>query len=450
MAQFPEGFLWGAATAAYQIEGAIRDDGRGESIWDRFSATPGKIRNNESGKVADDHYHRYREDVQLMQELGLQAYRFSIAWPRILPNGRGRVNAAGLDFYERLVDALLAANIQPFATLYHWDLPQALQDDFGGWASRDTSKAFAEYVDVVSRRLSDRVHHWITLNEPQVSATHGYREGSHAPGMRDERMAWQVSHNLLLAHGLAVPVLRANGGSDSSVGITLNLTPIHPFTDRDEDRDVAYILDGETNRWYLDPVLRGTYPGDILDLLEQRGLAPQVLSGDAEAIAAPIDFLGINNYFRLLVRKKVGAALPWSYEVVPARGVEHTTMGWEVYPQGLRELLVRLHKEYAVPRIYVTENGAAFADAMSADGRVHDPRRLNFLHDYLEQAQAAIGEGAPLAGYFVWSLMDNFEWAQGYSQRFGIVYVDYPTQQRIIKDSGYWYRDTIAKQDIDH
>ncbi len=430
--------------------GSDRCNGRGESIWDRFSATPGKIRNNESGKVADDHYHRYREDVQLMQELGLQAYRFSIAWPRILPNGRGRVNAAGLDFYERLVDALLAANIQPFVTLYHWDLPHALQDDFGGWASRDTSKAFAEYVDVVSRRLSDRVHYWITLNEPQVSATHGYAEGTHAPGIRDERVAWQVSHNLLLAHGLAVPVLRANGGSGSSVGITLNLTPIHSFTDRDEDRDVAHIVDGEANRWYLDPLLRGAYPGDILDLLEQRGLAPQVLSGDAVAIAAPIDFLGINNYFRLLVRKKAGAAAPWSYEVVPARGVEHTTMGWEVYAQGLRELLVRLHKEYAVKRIYVTENGAAFADAMSEDGRVHDPRRLNFLHDYLEQAQAAIGEGAPLAGYFVWSLMDNFEWAQGYSQRFGIVYVDYPTQQRIIKDSGYWYRDTITRQDIDH
>jgi beta-glucosidase len=448
MAQFPEGFLWGAATAAYQIEGAIRDDGRGESIWDRFSATPGKIRNNGSGAIADDHYHRYREDVQLMQNLGLQAYRFSIAWPRILPNGRGRINAAGLDFYERLVDALLAANIQPFATLYHWDLPQALQDDFGGWASRDTSKAFAEYVDVVSRRLSDRVHHWITLNEPQVCADLGYAEGIHAPGIRDERVAWQVSHNLLLAHGLSVPVLRANGGS--SVGITLNLTPIHPYTDRDEDSDVAYIVDGQTNRWYLDPLLRGAYPADILDMLEQRGMAPQMLSGDAEAIAAPIDFLGINNYFRLLVRKKAGAATPWSYEVVPARGVEHTTMGWEVYPQGLRELLIRLHKEYAVQRIYVTENGAAFADVPSADGQVHDPRRINFLHDYLEQAQSAISEGAPLTGYFVWSLMDNFEWAQGYSQRFGIVYVDYATQQRTIKDSGYWYRDTIARQDIDH
>ncbi len=446
MLQFPDAFRWGAATASYQIEGAVHEDGRGESIWDRFCATPGKVFNNESGAIACDHYHRYQEDIQLMRELGLQAYRFSIAWPRIFPTGRNRVNPAGLDFYERLVDALLAANIEPFATLFHWDLPQALQDDFGGWTSRDTSKAFVDYANVVSQRLGDRVKNWITLNEPQVVAHVGYEYGTHAPGISNPRLAWQVSHHLLLGHGLAVPVIRANS-KNAQVGITLNLSSVHAATDSEQDQFAAQIEDGKNNRWYIEPIFRGSYPSDIVDLLEQNNLTPQVVNGDAAIIAVPVDFLGVNNYTRNIVRQKSGVA-PGITEHVHIPGVEYTEMNWEVYPDGLREVLVRLHRDYAVPRLYVTENGAAFPDVVSANSRVHDSRRENYYREYLTQAHAAISEGAPLAGYFAWSLMDNFEWAAGYSKRFGITYVDYATQQRIIKDSGYWYRDTIAAHGI--
>ncbi len=446
MLQFPASFRWGAATASYQIEGAVHEDGRGESIWDRFCSTPGKIHNNESGAIACDHYHRYQEDIQLMRELGLQAYRFSIAWSRILPTGRGRVNAAGLDFYERLADALLTAKIEPFVTLFHWDLPQALQDDFGGWASRDTSKAFVDYADIVSQRLGDRVKNWITLNEPQVAAHVGYEYGRHAPGISNPRLAWQVSHNLLLGHGLAVPVIRANS-KNAQVGITLNLASVHGATDSDRDQFAARIEDGKNNRWYIEPIFRGSYPSDIVDLLEQNNIAPQVMNGDAAIIAVPVDFLGVNNYTRNVVRQRAGAA-PGATEHTRINGAEYTEMGWEVYPAGLREVLVRLHQEYRVPRLYVTENGAAFPDTVSADAHVHDARRVNYYREYLTQAHVAISEGVPLAGYFAWSLMDNFEWAEGYSKRFGITYVDYTNQKRIIKDSGYWYRDTIAAHGV--
>ena len=446
MLQFPDSFRWGAATASYQIEGAIHEDGRGKSIWDRFCSTPGKVFNNESGAIACDHYHRYQEDILLMRELGLQAYRFSLAWPRILPTGRGRVNQAGLDFYERLVDALLTANIEPFATLFHWDLPQALQDDFGGWTSRDTAKAFVDYVNVVSQRLGDRVKNWITLNEPQVVARVGYEYGVHAPGLHDPRQAWQVSHHLLLAHGLAVPVIRANS-SNAQVGITLNLSSIHAATDSERDQYVVQLEDGMNNRWYIEPLFRGAYPSDILDYLGQNNLVPQMVNGDATLIAVPVDFLGINNYTRNVVRQKAGAA-PGTAEHIRINGAEYTEVGWEVYPEGLREVLVRLHQEYHVPRLYVTENGAAFPDVVSAGPRVHDARRENYYREYLTQSHAALSEGVPLAGYFAWSLMDNFEWSEGYSKRFGITYVDYATQRRIIKDSGYWYRDTIAANGI--
>jgi beta-glucosidase len=441
MIQFPDHFTWGAATAAYQIEGAANEEGRGESIWDRFSATPGNVLNNESGLVACDHYHRYHEDIQLMRELNLEAYRFSIAWPRILPTGRGQVNAAGLDFYDRLVDALLAANIEPFVTLYHWDLPQALQDEVGGWGSRQTAEAFAEYVRIVSHRLGDRVHYWITLNEPWVSAFRGHEAGAHAPGLRDTPLAWQVSHHLLLAHGLAVPILRENGDSQTRVGITLNLSPAYPATTSEEDQQAAYLYDGTHNRWFLDPVFKGSYPSDVLTWLG--GLVPKWESADAEVIARPLDFLGVNYYYRVIVRQQADGP-----EVVRPEGAQVTEMGWEVYPQGLHDLLVHLHQQYSIPGIYITENGAAFPDTLSPDGHVHDPLRIQYLHDHLLQGHAAIEEGVPLAGYFVWSLMDNFEWAYGYSRRFGIVYIDYPTQRRIIKDSGYWYRDTIAANGI--
>ena len=448
MVRFPDTFIWGAATASYQIEGAVNEDGRGESIWDRFCATPGKIYNGDTGDVACDHYHRYSEDVQMMSELGLKAYRFSVAWPRILPTGKGQVNEAGLDFYERLVDTLLAANIDPFVTLYHWDLPQALQDEVGGWNSSATSQAFAEYADIVSRRLGDRVRHWITLNELQVSAMLGYELGIHAPGLMEARQNWQASHHLLLAHGLAVPILRANSQPGTEVGITFNLTPIHPATSSPEDQFVPQVIDGGLNRWYLDAVFRGSYPSDILEILALRDLVPHVESGDAEIIARPIDFLGINNYTRSVVRQQKDG-IPGMPEWVHIDNAEHTEMQWEVYPAGIRELLVRMHQEYAIPRLYVTENGAAFADTISEDGQVHDPRRVHYLQEYIKQAGEAMQEGAPLAGYFVWSLMDNFEWAEGYSKRFGVVYVDYATQRRIPKDSARWYQQTIQSSQIE-
>jgi beta-glucosidase len=441
MAQFPENFLWGVATASYQIEGAATEDGRGESIWDRFCATPGNVLNGDSGLVACDHYHRYREDVALMRELGVKAYRFSIAWPRILPDGRGQVNPAGLDFYDRLVDALLDAGIEPFVTLYHWDLPQALQDEIGGWGSRETSNAFANYADIVSRRLGNRVQNWITLNEPYVSTFMGHETGRMAPGLKDPRLAWQVSHHLLLGHGLAVPILRANSGPQARVGITLSLTPMYAATASAEDQLAAQLRDGKVNRWFLDPVFKGSYPSDLLTLLGD--MAPKAEAGDAGIIAAPLDFLGVNNYYRAIISQGPGG-IPDGIMQIRPEGAEFTEMGWEVYPRGLYDLLTRLHQDYSIPQYFITENGAAFNDTVSEDGHVHDPRRVQYLHDYLLQAQAAIAGGVPLAGYFAWSLMDNFEWAFGYTKRFGIVYIDYPTQRRIIKDSGYGYRDTIA------
>src|SRR5258708_1299492 len=441
MVQFPAQFRWGTATASYQIEGAAHEDGRGESIWDRFCATPGNVANNDNGDIACDHYHRYQEDVQIMRDLGINAYRFSIAWPRILPTGRGQVNAAGLDFYERLVDSLLAAGIEPFATLYHWDLPQALQDEVDGWAGRETAQAFADYADIVSRRLGDRVHHWITLNELWVSSFMGHETGEHAPGLRDPRIAWQTTHNLLLAHGMAVPALRANGDSQTRVGITLVITPVFSATIAEEDQRVAQFQDGKLNRWFLDPLFRGSYPADILTLLGE--MTPKMEAGDPGIIARPLDFLGVNYYFRMIVRHLSGRG-PLSFEQVQPEGAEYTAMGWEVYPPGLHAVLTRLHQEYQIPQFYITESGAAFDDTVSADGHVHDPRRVEYLHDHFLQARSPILAAIPLAGYFIWSLMDNFEWAFGNARRFGIVYVDYPTQQRIIKDSGYWYRDLIA------
>src|SRR5712692_969884 len=444
MLQFPAQFLWGTATASYQIEGAAREDGRGESIWDRFCATPGNVKNNENGDIACDHYHRYPEDVQLMKELGLNAYRFSIAWPRILPTGRGQVNAAGLDFYDRLVDTLLDAGIEPFVTLYHWDLPQVLQDQVGGWNSRETAYAFADYADIVSRRLGKRVKNWITINEPYVSAVEGHEAGVHAPGFKDSCLAWQVSHHLLLAHGLAVPLLRANGSPQTRVGITLSFTPVEPATESEEDRLLAQYGDGKSNRWFLDPIFRGGYPEDMLNLLPMLGdIVPKMEVGDAAIIARPVDFLGVNYYYRTIIHHPANSP-PGDYEVVKPGGAEYTDMGWEVYPRGLYKLLTRFHKEYAIPEMYVTENGAAFKDTVSEDGQVHDARRVSYLREHFLAAHSAIAEGVPLKGYFVWSLMDNFEWAVGYAKRFGIVYIDYPTQRRIVKDSGKWYGDVIG------
>jgi beta-glucosidase len=434
--RFPPGFLWGAAVSAYQIEGAVAEDGRGESIWDRFSATPGKVVNADSGAVACDSYHRYREDVRLMQELGLGAYRFSISWPRIVPEGRGRVNRAGLDYYERLVDELLAAGIEPFVTLYHWDLPQALEDQ-GGWPVRATAEAFAEYVEVVTERLGDRVSNWITQCEPWVVGWLGYGTGEHAPGRKSDADALAAAHHVLLSHGLAADVIRREAGG-GRVGITIDLVAFHPLTDSPEDRAAVVRSDGSRNRWILDPVLRGAYPEDMLDHLGP--VLPEIEDGDLETIAAPLDFLGVNYYTRSVVRADSDGGSPVT---VDGDGVERTDMGWEVYPDGLHELLVRLHDEYDPPPLYVTENGAAYADHR-LNGSVHDPRRISYVERHLDAIARAIEDGVPVHGYFLWSLLDNFEWSFGYSRRFGIVYVDYETLERVPKASYGWYRDVIA------
>jgi beta-glucosidase len=432
---FPSDFIWGAATASYQIEGAAFEDGRGESVWDRFSATPGKVRGGDSGAVACDFYHRYRDDIRLMRELGLDAFRFSIAWPRIIPDGRGAVNAAGLDFYDRLVDELLANDIEPFATLFHWDTPQPLEDA-GGWPVRATAEAFVEYAEAVVGRLGDRVRHWMTHNEPWVHAWIGHAWGEHAPGRTSESDAVAAAHHLLLSHGWATEAIR-RAAPDAQVGIVLNLAHAYPASDSPEDEAAAWRVDGEGNRWFLDPIFRGSYPADLLDRNEL--LAPVVQNGDLETIAAPIDFLGVNNYFRFVV-----GAGPNGPQFVANPEAQHTDMGWEVHPDGLYKLLVRVANDYAPPAIYVTENGAAFGDVRVHDGAVHDPERTAYLETYIDAVGRAAAEGAPVKGYFVWSFLDNFEWGHGYSKRFGIVYIDYPTLERVPKDSFYWYRDLIA------
>jgi beta-glucosidase len=436
--QFPKDFVWGAATASYQIEGAWDEDGKGESIWDRFSHTPGCVQYGDTGDVACDHYHPWRDDVKLMKELGLKAYRFSIAWPRILPEGRGKINQAGIDFYSRLVDALLEEKIEPYVTLYHWDLPQVLQDE-GGWASRMIVDAFVEYADVVSRALGDRVRNWITLNEPWVSAFVGYRDGHHAPGHTNLDEAIAASHHLLLSHGRSMLVIRANSPK-SKVGITLNLTPQEPASPSVADRKAATWTDGHINRFFLDPLVGRGYPQDIVNGFGKS--MDFIQPGDMDTIAIPVDFLGINYYTRNIARAENVSEEENEPRTV-IRGDEITEMDWEVYPKGLYNILGRLHFDYNFPAIYITENGAAFPDVVGPDGQVDDPARLSYIKRHLEMANQAIQVGVPVKGYFVWSLFDNFEWGFGYSKRFGIVYVDYQTQQRIPKSSASWYSQTI-------
>ncbi|HVH50629.1 MAG TPA: GH1 family beta-glucosidase [Gaiellaceae bacterium] len=434
---FPPDFVWGAATASYQIEGAAHADGRSESVWDRFSATPGKVRGGDTGEIACDFYNRYRDDVPLMHDLGLDAFRFSIAWPRILPAGRGRVNAAGLDFYDRLVDALLAQGIEPFPTLFHWDTPQALEDA-GGWPVRETAEAFVEYTEAVVARLGDRVRHWTTHNEPWVHAWLGHSWGWHAPGRTSEQDAVAAAHHLLLSHGWATEAIR-RAVPDAQVGIVLDLSHVYPATSSPEDEAAAWAVDGEGNRWFLDAVFRGAYPADLLARNEL--LAPFVRDGDLATISTPVDFLGVNNYRRFLV-----TATAEGPRLITNPEAQHTEMGWEVYPDGLHRLLVRVANDYSPAAIYVTENGAAFGDVRVHDGKVHDPERTEYLESHIGAVARAIADGAPVKGYFVWSLFDNFEWAMGYSKRFGLVYVDYPTLERVPKDSFYWYRDFIGSR----
>ncbi|GAA0486739.1 beta-glucosidase [Paractinoplanes deccanensis] len=427
-----ERFLYGVSTASYQIEGAVHEDGRGPSIWDTFSHTPGRIKNGDTGDVACDHYHRWAEDVALLADLGVGAYRFSIAWPRVQPAGAGAVNGAGLDFYERLVDGLLARGIEPVPTLFHWDLPQALEDD-GGWLSRETALRFAEYAGHVAARLGDRVHRFITLNEPVVHMAQGYAWGTHAPGRALQLGALPVAHHQLLGHGLAVQALKAAGARE--VWITNNCTPVWTASEDDADRAAAAVYDGFHNRLFNDPVLLGTYPEFLLP-----GLAPHIQDGDLDTIRTPVDALGVNYYNPTLVgAASDGGELP--FEVRPIEGYPATAFGWPVVPKGLTELLTGLRDTYgeALPPIYITENGC------STDEGIADTFRIEYLESHLAAARDAIDAGVDLRGYFVWSLLDNFEWAEGYAQRFGLVHVDFHSQKRTPRDSYRWLRSVVTK-----
>jgi beta-glucosidase len=463
---FPKGFLWGAATAAYQVEGAAREDGRGDSIWDTFCRLPGAVVDGHTGDEACDHYHRYREDVALMRSLNLGSYRFSTSWSRIQPDGR-KSNTAGLDFYSRLVDELHAAQINPWLTLYHWDLPQALEDD-GGWANRDTAYRFAEYALAVHEVLGDRVDVWTTLNEPWCSAFLGYGSGVHAPGRQSRPNALAAMHHLLLGHGLAVTELRQRAPK-AKLGLTLNFTVVDPVDPGDPtDLDAARRIDGQFNRAFLDPVFHGAYPADFLADVAEYGLEERILPGDMSTISAPIDTLGVNYYHGEAVtghpRTDAGNAHAAPVErplappypaadqvsVVP-RGLPTTAMGWEVQPEGLYRLLARLQEDYSGPAgtgLYITENGAAYDDAVGPDGAVEDPDRLEFIRAHLIQCHKAITAGVDLRGYFGWSLMDNFEWAWGYHKRFGLVRVDYATFERTVKASGSWFANVAGTNSV--
>jgi len=433
--RFPAGFLFGTATAAYQIEGGHDADRKGPSIWDTFCRRPGAISTGETGDVACDHYHRWRDDVALMKELGLTAYRMSISWPRVIPQGTGRSNEAGLAFYDRLVDALLENEIRPFVTLYHWDLPQTLQDR-GGWSAPETVAAFGRYADVVARRLGDRVRDWMTLNEPEVSAFAGHYVGVHAPGTKDFPTAVLASHHLLLAHRAGAAAVRS-ASPGARVGIALNLSPCDPASESPADAEAATRMDGFLNRWFLDPLFGRGYPKDMVELYGTHFRR----AAELEGYDGKLDFLGVNHYTRHIVR--ASATDPRRAESLTPDGLERTAIGWEVRPASFRELLARLHRDYAPEHIFVTENGAAYDDVL-VDDRVDDPARVSYLERYFDAAAWALADGVPLRGYFIWTLMDNFEWAHGTSKRFGIVHTDYRTQRRRVKASGEWYRRLIA------
>lgn len=442
--RFPENFIWGAATASYQIEGAYNEDGKGESIWDRFCRTPGKVQDGDRGDVACDFYHRYRDDIKLMKEISLNAYRFSIAWSRIFPQGKGQLNQDGLDFYERVVDELLDSGIEPFVTLYHWDLPQALQEK-GGWANRDTIGYFKDYAEEVSRKLGDRVRFWITHNEPWVVSFLGHHSGIHAPGTKNLSTALKVSHHLLLSHGETVAVIRDNGDEKTQVGIALNLSPVYPASESEGDKKAAKRYDGYLNRWFLEPIFKGSYPEDMLALYGDK--APEIQAQDLERISAKIDFLGVNYYYRTVVEADKKEAFLGLSQVKPT-DAEYTEMDWEIYPPGICQILERVHNDYDAPVIYITENGVAFPDKIDKNGRVNDESRIEYLKGHFLEANRAIEEGVKLSGYFVWSLLDNFEWVYGYSRRFGLVYTDFSNQKRIVKASGWWYKKVIEKNGV--
>jgi beta-glucosidase len=437
---FAADFLWGCSTSSYQIEGAVHEGGRVESIWDRFCDQPGAIRDGSNGAVACDHYHRWPEDLDLAQQLGTNAYRFSIAWPRIFSARDAAPNQAGLDFYSRLVDGMLARGLQPWATLYHWDLPQYLQDE-GGWNNRATVDAYIEFADVVTRHLGDRVKHWITHNEPWCTSMHGNHEGNHAPGLKDFKVALQVCHHVLLSHGLAVPLIRANVPG-ARVGITLSLHPVAPATDSAADAAATLRHDGLRNRWFLDPLFGRGYPADVWQVCGAD--APLVLDGDLAAIAAATDFLGVNYYFPERIADAPGAgAIQTAVIELPDR--ERTGFGWEVSPEGLVTLLQRVATDYKPAVIYVTENGSTYDDVVTSDGEINDVQRRSYLIRHLGAVKESVKKGINVKGYFAWSLLDNFEWAEGYLRRFGLAYVDFDTQRRTLKASGKWYRDFLVR-----
>jgi beta-glucosidase len=436
---FPADFCWGVATSSYQIEGAVAEDGRTPSIWDTFAREPGRVIGGDTGDVAIDHYHRWSEDVDLMKELGLGAYRFSVAWPRVQPDGRGVGNAPGIAFYDRLVDRLLEKGITPWATLYHWDLPETLEQA-GGWPVRDTAEHFADYTAIIAEALGDRVKHWITLNEPWCTAYLGYASGIHAPGRTEPAEAVAASHHLMLGHGLAVQRLRAIV-PDAEVGVTVNLYPVTPVDDSGRHDDAVRRIDGLMNRWFLDAMLKGSYPKDVLADLAPVTDASFIHDGDLATIRQPLDFLGVNYY----TRHVVGAGLwPGSGDVrfQLENGKARTASGWDIDPQGLVDVLSVLQRDYPPIPVYLTENGAAFDDEVQ-DGVVHDDDRIAFLDSHLQSIATMRANGMDIRGYFAWSLFDNYEWAEGYAKRFGIVHVDYDTQVRTSKDSARWYADLI-------
>ena len=429
-------FTWGVSTSSYQIEGAANEDGRGQSIWDTFCKVPGKVVNFDNGDMACDHYHRYKEDLDLMKWMGVKAYRFSVAWPRVIPDGVGRVNEMGLDFYDRLIDSLLEREIAPWLTMYHWDLPEALQLR-GGWNNREIVEWFGEYSEVLTSRFGDRVKNWMTLNEPLCSAWLGHLYGDMAPGIKDLQTALNVSHNLLMSHGLACQVIRSNV-SEANVGIVINVTPAVPATESQEDSNAAQLVDGFDNRWFLDPVFGRSYPADVIDAL---GASPEIHSGDMKLIAQDLDFLGVNFYSRQTVAADQNSK-PLPIRSVNRENVKRTAMNWEVHPQAFEEILLRISKEYSPKAIYITENGSAWNDEV-INGEIIDDERIDYLVRHLDAMRSARDRGAPILGYFAWSFLDNFEWAYGYEKRFGLIYVDYKTQKRTPKKSAFFYRQLL-------
>lgn len=438
---FPKDFEWGTATASYQVEGGWDADGKGESIWDRFTHTPGKTYNKQTGDISCDHYHKYKQDIDLMKKLKLNASRFSIAWTRILPNGTGKINQKGLDFYDRLVDKMLKEGITPFITLYHWDLPQKLEDK-GGWRKKDTAYVFADYAKVIVSHLSDRVQNWMTLNEPTVVVDCGYKDGVHAPGAKEpNKVLNQISHNLLLAHGLGVQAVRAYSKGDCEVGLAHASSVKVPKTLSKKDMEATRYIWDKHNLWWFEPVFNGKYPEELWK--EQGKDVPKITDEEMRVISSPLDFLGLNTYFADIIEydKKN------KYKVVPYRGVR-TTYGWGIIPESIYWGLKIPAQKYGIKKFYITENGVALTDIVTHDGKVHDYNRIDFLKNYLKSLHKAIKDGINVKGYFVWSFMDNFEWNGGYSQRFGLVYTDYSTLKRIPKDSAYFYKGVIKNNGV--